>query len=169
MADETLPTYGDFDPWNGHPDALWAHGIFGGLTIPEAIQKYRERPDVYQEAFMFMGDKAFAYYFPVLEDFVYSCPDLTCEKEDWEDPCAWILAHGIKAHFDGSGHQAVQHLAERIIELARFVQNNLHRFEPDSLDVYGVHGPHSVSDAWAELVETVQSHQNPPSISGDDK
>lgn len=86
MADERLPTQDDFDPWHGRPDANWAYNIFGGLTIPEAIQKYNERQDLYWEAFMFMGGKAFAFYFPVLEHFVYSLPNLTADDDDWEDP-----------------------------------------------------------------------------------
>ena len=158
MTDEDLPTQDDFDPWNGHPDARWAHGIFGGLTIPEAIQEYQERPDLYWEAFMFMGGKAFAYYFPVIEHFVHSVPDFNVDDDDWDDPHGHILAKSIEVQFGPQNYHYVQHLAARVIELARFVQDHIHRFETRDLH-RGDAGPESVSDAWAELVRTVQ---NPP-------
>ena len=162
MTDEELPTQDDFDPWHGNLDAIWAHGLFGGLTIPQAIQKYRERPCIYQEAFMCMGGKAFAYYFPVLEHFVYSLPIYNIADDDYDadrnDPCGWILAYCIKCQFDAPDNHYVKHLAGRVIDLAQFVQENLNRFEPD---LYG-NNEESVSYAWAVLTQTVQSCQYPP-------
>lgn len=88
-------------------------------------------PDLYHEAFMFMGDKAFAYYFPALEHFVYSLPNLTSEDDERENPHGWIVAKSIECHFERQDNHCVLHLAGRVIELAKFVQANIQRFEPD--------------------------------------
>jgi hypothetical protein len=64
-----LPTERDFDPWHGNLDAQCAWRHFGGLTLDQAHARFRENPLGYQEDFMFMGPVAFAFYFPVIEDY----------------------------------------------------------------------------------------------------
>jgi hypothetical protein len=71
----SLPTEQDFDPWGGDLDAQCAWRNFGGLAIDRAKAKFRENPLLYQEDFMFMGTKAFAYYFPVIEEYLRTIPD----------------------------------------------------------------------------------------------
>ncbi|MBL8820867.1 MAG: hypothetical protein JNL96_20010 [Planctomycetaceae bacterium] len=70
-----LPTEADFDPYGGDLDAQCAWRNFGGLTLDEATNKFRERPEIYQEDFMFMGGKAFAFYFPVVEAYLRNFPE----------------------------------------------------------------------------------------------
>ena len=111
---------------------------------------------------MFMGGKAFAFYFPVIEHHLYSVPNLDSNHDDWEDPCAWIIAKGIEAQFDYRDNHNVLHLARRVLELASFVQDNIRRFEPY---LYGDLSPESVSDAWVALVKTIQSLKKPPAPS----
>ena len=94
--ENSLPTERDFDPWSGDLDAQCAWRNFGGLTIEQAKAKFCENPLRYQEDFMFMGGKAFAYYFPVVEDYLRSIPDAASE----DDHEAWILAHCIRNQFD---------------------------------------------------------------------
>ena len=160
MTGDGLPTQADFDPWNGNPDAGWAHGVFGGLSIAEATLKYQERPDIYWEAFMGMGGKAFAYYFPIVEHYVYSVAHRDNDPEDREENDTAILAHSIKCQFKDPDNLDVLHLAGRVIELAKFVHDNISRFEPANF--VASEYQESTADAWAALVDTVQSCQNPP-------
>ncbi len=86
-------------------DAQCAWKNFGGFTLDEAHKKFEESPIRYQEDFMFMGGKAFAYYFPVIEKFLQGKSD---------DSQAWILAKGISIQFSGKNIPLVEHLAPRI-------------------------------------------------------
>lgn len=65
-----LPTEQDFDPFDGDLDAQHAWRSFGRLSIVEALSLFRQNPIHYQEDFMFMGGRAFAFYFPVLDTFL---------------------------------------------------------------------------------------------------
>lgn len=91
----SLPTERDFDPFDGDLDAQYAWRNFGGLSITEALTLFRENPIHYQEDFMFMGGRAFIFYFPVLDTFLREFR-LT-EHED--DSQAAIIGSGITAQF----------------------------------------------------------------------
>jgi len=88
------PTEKEFDPW-GCLDAQHAWRNFGGLTVTDALKKFRENPIHYQEDFMFMGGRAFVFYFPVLEAFLREFR-LT-EHED--DSQAAIIGSCVAAQF----------------------------------------------------------------------
>lgn len=145
----SLPTKNDFNPWGlGALDAEWAWGNFGGLTLTQAHAKFRERPEIYQEAFMFMGGKAFAFYFPVVESYLRDVPEKENEGDDHE---AWILAKCIQNQFDGKTAKHVLHLADRVIMLCHFVRENVRRFGYDEAERTKIAG------AWRELEDHVQS------------
>jgi hypothetical protein len=149
IPSNSLPTERDFDPWNGDQDAQNAWRNFGGLTIDEAQSRFRENPLYYQEDFMFMGGKAFAFYFPVLEHHLETALR-PCSDDDYDHE-SWILAHCIAAQFDGDNLPYVRHLASRVIELAEFVRDNIHFAVAD-------HGERQrVADAWRELVVLVEA------------
>jgi hypothetical protein len=150
---DSLPTEHDFDPWGRNLDAQNAWRNFGGLTLDEAHAKFHENPLNYQEDFMFMGGRAFAYYFPVVEDHLRS--DSKSDGDD--DREAWILAHCIRMQFDSDNLARVRHLAQRVIELAEFVRDNLHRFGADDSE------RQRVADAWTELVDHIEAAMKPPS------
>ena len=141
MPEMPLPTEKDFDPYGGDLDAQWAWKNFGGLTLDEATSKFRERPEIYQEDFMFMGGKAFAFYFPVVEAHLRDVP----EENDGVDHESWILAHCIKNQFEAKTAPHVLHLKHRVIALSTFVQRNIHRFG------YDIGEQRRIADAWAEL------------------
>ena len=67
---EQRPTMADFDPYDGCLDALNAWKNFGGLSRTKAYERFCESPGSFQEDFMFMGGVAFAYYYPVLEQYI---------------------------------------------------------------------------------------------------
>lgn len=144
----SLPTERDFDPLDGDLDAQHAWRNFGGLTLEEAITKFREAPENHQEDFMFMGGRAFAYYFPVVERFLRE--DLAYVGDDRE---AWILAHGILTQFSGPSLPDVIHLAPRVLGLADFVLANIRRFG-DSDD------QQRIQVAWRQLKDRIMSLAN---------
>jgi hypothetical protein len=143
-----LPTKDDFVPWGpGDLDAENAWRSFGGLTLAEARQKFRENPAYYQEDFMFMGGKAFAFYFPVIEDYLRESPEVEGGYGDRE---AWILAKGIQSQFETKTASYVAPLAERIVALSKFIQANIVSFGDDEEE------RQRVSDAWRELDALLQ-------------
>lgn len=146
-SSDSLPTERDFDPWNGDLDAQCAWKHFGGLTLSEAHAKFRENPLYYQEDFMFMGGRAFAYYFPVVEEHLRT----VFETGSAGDHESWILAHCIHSQFAAGTLAHVRHLAPQVIELAGFVRNNIHRFGVDDSE------RQRVADAWSELVTHVEA------------
>jgi hypothetical protein len=150
MEQDPLPKERDFDPFNGDLDAQDAWRHFGGLTVEQARVKFLDNPDYFQEDFMFMGGKAFAYYFPVIEDYLKSVPD----NSDDPDAIARILSLCINVHFQGAHLPHVRHLMSRVIALADYVQGHLNRF--------GCYDEerNQVAEAWSDLVRHLLSAKN---------
>jgi hypothetical protein len=144
MADEQpLPTELDFDPWGGNRDAQSAWRDFGGRTLEQVRLIFRENPEHYNEHFMWMGGRAFALYFPMIEEWLLETP----ASHDEEVRCAWMLAHCIRMQFEGNvDSQNVKPLVPRIEKLADFVLTNLDRFDPQ------VEEQRRIAGAWEELL-----------------
>lgn len=140
-SETSLPTEVDFDPYGGDLDARFAWKNFGGLTLEEATKKFREIPEIYQEDFMFMGGKAFAFYFPVLEAYLRDVP----EEYEGDDRQSWILAHCLRQQFEAKTAHHVLHLVQRVFALSTFVQQNIHRFGDSTEE------QRRIADAWMEL------------------
>ncbi|XZE36711.1 hypothetical protein SH501x_002295 [Pirellulaceae bacterium SH501] len=129
----TLPTERDFDPFQGDLDAQCAWRNFGGLTLAEACAKFEENPECYQEDFMFMGGKAFAFYYPAIDQFLRKS---VCIPEDQRgDRQSWILPQCIKNQFEGNGRRYLLDLKDSVLELCRFMIENIHIFEQDWEDL----------------------------------
>jgi hypothetical protein len=143
--DPSLPTEQDFDPFGGGLDEQVAWRNFGGLTLEQANKKYRENPDAYQEDFMFMGGKAFAFYFPVIESYLRE----TSAYTEYDDRNAWILACGIQLQFTGNTLPDVRHLASRVLDLAEFVQSNIGHFAIEHEE------QQRILSAWQELKDHI--------------
>jgi hypothetical protein len=153
-SEPPLPTEGDFNPWNDPMDAETAWQNFGGLTLDEAYARFCEQPAYYQEDFMFMGGIAFAYYFPVVEKYLRTVPEVNSDGDDHE---AWILAKAIQNQFEGDHARHLQHLKERVIALADFMCENLARFGSDDAE------RQRIGDAWSELVAQIMAERPPES------
>ncbi len=101
-----LPRERDFDPYGGDLDCQHAFEIFGGMNLDQAYLEFCDRPEIYQEDFMFMGPKAFVYYFPVIDRYLREVT-----SNDPRDDCeANILAcamNGQLDHDDVSGSSVV--------------------------------------------------------------
>jgi hypothetical protein len=142
-----FPTEHDFGPWGGNLDAQSAWSHFGGLTLDQARERFRENPLYYQEDFMFMGGGAFAFYFPVIDDYLRGAP----ENNEGDDRQAWILAQAIKHQFSGDNLQHVQCLVPRVVALADFVRENIARLGSDAVEC------HQIARVWTEVVDQVES------------
>lgn len=144
----SLPSERDFDPYGGGLDAQVAWSHFGGLTLAEANRRFRESPEIYQEDFAFMGCRAFAYYYPVIDSFLRETVEIPePERGDRE---AWILAHCIQSQFnDERCGPVLRYLKPKVLALAEFVRENIFAFSNDSwaLDDIGA--------AWRELQQRV--------------
>jgi hypothetical protein len=148
----SLPTERDFDPTGNGLDEQWAWKYFGGLTLEEANTKFRENPFVYQEAFMFMGGMAFAFYFPIVDSFLREVP-----VPDGDDREAWILAHCIEQQFDGQSLPQVRHLAPRVLDLAEFMLANICVFATSDSDEQ-----RRIGTAWEQLKGHIEKCINSP-------
>lgn len=118
----SLPTLEDFtvtDRPEEDLDGLAAWENFGGLTIEEAYTQFCESPDRYQEDFMWMGDRAFAYYFAVVEDYIRKQ-----EPQLEYDGVTYILALDIGMHVP-SEKPEIRRLKARLSSLCDFVLDGL--------------------------------------------
>lgn len=96
LSSLTFPGLTDFtitDRPEDDLDGMAAWRTFGGLTLDAAYERLREDPEAHQEAFMWMGGRAFAFYLPVVERYL---------REDEPrvafDGIAHVLAHDLAMH-----------------------------------------------------------------------
>ena len=119
------PSRQDFDPHGGDLDAREAWKNFGGLGVPEAYEKFLSAPEIHQEDFMFMGARAFAYYFPVIDRYLRT---VTFGPRDLGDCEAAILGTAVAAQFEWKGAIISADLRAEIESLRSFVVENFTRY-----------------------------------------
>lgn len=110
--------------------------------MEEAYSRFIEVPESYQEHFMWMGSAAFAYYFPVIDQYL--------REGNWDDPldycCAWILGRGVSSQFHWKdGRKPPPHVVQAIADLSAFVQANIGRFSADTDEQERIKG------SWREV------------------
>ena len=144
-----IPTERDFSPDGGplgeyalDERVAWEH--FGGLTLDQARSKFLENPSYYQEDFMWMGGRAFVFYFRVIDEYLRSAPDPI--NEDNKE--AWILAKGIQRQFE-VWPITVRPLLECVLELCEYVLSHLHHFAYCEKELV------RIEKAWRELRSAV--------------
>lgn len=141
-----LPTEQDFNPWGADDlDAQSAWMNFGGLTIEQAKVKFDANPLIYLEDFMYMGGRAFAYYFPVIDGHLRTVPD----QLDDDDNYAMFLACSIANQFDTQDIDDVKRLAPAVLDLANFVLT--------TIDWFAVTERTRVTEAWTNLICSVEA------------
>jgi hypothetical protein len=138
----------DFDPFNKGFDAETAWRHFGGLSRKEAYIKFCKSPDYYQEDFMFMGGRAFVFYYPVIERFLLESRVSDDEDQEEVESCR-ILAHCIAAQFKSGTSEYVEELRHRVLRLVKFVRSHLDRFSNDAAC------QQTINQAWRELETTL--------------
>ncbi len=146
-----LPTVTDFDPYRGDLDAKCAWKNFGGLSLDQATEKFEESPETYQEDFMFMGAKAFAFYYPVIDRFLRKTVEIAPELRG--DRQSWILSQCIQKQFEGQSSHHVLHLKDSILELCDFMLLNIMCFSADW------NNPTELGKQWEELKNYVSQHK----------
>ena len=132
-----LPSERDFDPFGGCLDAQCAWKHFGGLNLDEAYSLFCENPLHYQEDFMFMGHKAFVYYFPVIDRFIRNGDD---------DQEASIIGLDIAFQVTHEDITKFASIKNDMIELSKFVLNNLDRFGETKSK------PNKLASTWKNLL-----------------
>lgn len=155
-----LPGEQDFDPHEGDLDALVAWENFGGLTLKEAYQRFQENPFVYQEDFMWMGGKAFAYYFPVLERYLLVTPVWGADEE-----AEWCQVYGLGAaiqfQFADDCLPEVRDLVPRVFPLVAQVKESIEAYVDSGHPYYSdPEMQQHVIREWNELETHLQQFQN---------
>jgi hypothetical protein len=149
-----VPTVEDFtctpkpeDDWDGF--CAWKN--FGGLTVDEAYQKFCQAPEHYQEDFMFMGDAAFTFYFPVIDRYIKEKePEYQMDGKEYQfDGETHILAHCIGMHVS-ENRPSVRPLYDQLVKLCHFVLLGLENATNDQRRSWS---PKEIKDVWAELLE----------------
>jgi hypothetical protein len=133
----SLPTRDDF---GGGLDAASAWEDFGGKSLEEAYEHFCAVPESRQEDFMWMGERAFRFYYPVIDRYLCSLDPLS--EDDWSRP-AWILATCIQMHFDC--HEDMSGLHESILSLCDYVAAHLDHYSLNSSEQAEIAG------AWSDL------------------
>lgn len=142
-----LPSQSDFDPFGGDLDAQSAWRTFGGLSLADAYAKFLNVPESYQEDFMFMGSRAFAYYFPVVDLYLRT---VSLAPDDLGDCEAAILGSDISYQLNPKHAPFSAELLEEIESLHTFVIQNLHRYTAAPED------RQNILRKWTQVAEAVQ-------------
>ena len=143
-----FPDKADFDARDECLDAIRAWKHFGGLTFEKAYTVFCKRPDIYQEDFMFMGWKAFGYYFPIIEKYLYEVE----LQEEGEDSNAWILARAILGQMKLPELKQLGDLRERVLRLCLHVKSDLHQYASEPKEQM------EIGEAWAELESFLEAN-----------
>jgi hypothetical protein len=146
-----LPTERDFDPHIGDLDAQCAWKNFGGLSLKQAFELFITRPEIYQEDFMFMGCRAFDYYFPVVDRYLR---ETQRNEEDFGDCEASILGSCIVAQCRWEGSVLPDRLLTELDELIDFIMNNVDRYAATKGD------RRRILRKWSSARDEVQKRKN---------
>lgn len=144
-----LPSEKDFDPYDGNLDCQHALEIFGGMSLDQAYEEFCDKPEIYQEDFMFMGPKAFIYYFPVIDRYLRE----VASKDQYGDCEVSILAYTIKEQLDHNVvHQSTNTLSE-IHSLTEFILAEITRYS------YSKKIRKQVRNIWMQLADKLAQYQ----------
>ena len=155
-----LPGERDFDPYEGDLDAQVAWKNFGGLTLTEAYQRFLENPSTYAEDFMWMGDKAFVYYFPVLERYLLVTP--IWSEENGSEWCQVLgLGSAIQFQFTEESLPELLQLAPRVLPLIAQVKESIDACVASGHPYYSDPEVNQhVSKEWDELEHHLQQFED---------
>lgn len=116
----------DFDEFNGDLDAQSAWKHFGLKTLLEAYTLFLSNAFYYGEDFMWMGARAFDYYFPVLDEYLRRAE----ADDEWDDREAEYLGTCVVSQFEMLGKKITVETQAEIANLAEFVLDNLGLYAP---------------------------------------
>ena len=127
-------------------DGFHAWKEFGGLDLAEAYTKFCSHPGYYQEDLMFMGARAFLFYFPVIDRYIR---EIECPANRFDDE-AWILACGLRIQFEKDA-RTLAPIRDRAEQLCDFVSHGLSQL-PEGATFRPIQ---EITDAWAEAKAAV--------------
>ena len=145
-----LPAERDFDPHGCGLDEQCAWRNFGGLSLEEACEKFASAPEVYQEDFMFMGTRAFVFYYPVIEQFLRHAP--TVSDDERGDCQSWILPQRIRMQFCETDRRLIGQLKPSVVSLCEFMLENMECFADDWCP------PNEIEQQWLSLHDHVERY-----------
>ena len=96
---------------------------------------------------MFMGGKAFAFYYPVIDQFLRKTLELPVDERG--DRQSWILPKCIRGQFDGTNRRYVAGLKPSVLKLCDFILQHIEYFVDDWDDLS------EIETNWRELQEHV--------------
>lgn len=129
-------------------DGFSAWRNFGGMTVDEAYRKFCENSLCYQEDFMWMGDAAFVFYFPVLDRYIREK-----EPEDKFDCVTHILGHCIGMHISEK-HPLVRPIYDQIVKLCDYVLTGLKNVADDDNRSHSVK---EIQTVWEALLHETRN------------
>ncbi len=142
-----IPEKSAYGARKGCLDEICAWENFGGLTLEQAYARFCERPDIYQEDFMFMGWTVFRYYYPVIETYLHEAQ----VKDEFEDTEAWILAKIIGHQWENPRLRRSKDLHQRLLNLCAYVKSHLNQYS------LSPRRQADVRAAWAELEDAIMA------------
>lgn len=149
-APPKLPAQHDFEAHRGGLDEQCAWANFGGLTLEEACEKFARGPEVYREDFMFMGPKAFAFYYPATDRYLRETVALSEMERAYR--MSGSLADCIRFQFVRVNRRYLHHLKQPVVDLCEFVLGHLEYFVDDEDD------PEEIERAWKRLRDHVREY-----------
>ena len=149
----SLPTEEDFAP-QGSIDGRYAWKMFCSCTAAEAQEVFDADPCNRIWDFQYMGDRAFAHYFHVIENYVRRRHAATAnfQRRMDVDPLRYgVIAGRIEGRFTGQVSPDILSLSQRVTDLTTFVLEN-----PANDDEYR----EETSRDWKQLRETLKTISN---------
>jgi len=122
----SLPTKEDFAPQDSI-DGRYAWKMFGGCTPAEAQEVFEADPCNRIWDFEYMGDRAFAHYFHVIENHVRlrHAPNANFPMRMDVDPLRYgVIAGRIEGRFSGQVSPYILLLSQRVTDLTTIVLEN---------------------------------------------
>jgi hypothetical protein len=144
----SLPTRDDF---GGGPDAETAWEHFGGKDLEDACAIFASCPEIYTDDVMWMGERAFKFYFPIVDRYLRAQSPLQAE----DDPpmmSAEFIGYCIQFHFDC--HEDMSGLHAQIIDLCDYVNSHLDHY------VLELEKQEKAHTRWADLRQQVVDDVN---------
>jgi hypothetical protein len=140
----------DFNPFASNLDEENVWKNLGGKTLVEAYELFLTNPLHFQEDYMWMGARAFDYYFPVLDEYLRAAS----AEDECDDHEVNILGSCIVLQFETNGESPSFGTQREIADLAVFVLANLGRFTPD------VKAQRSIERSWRAVQAKLEERED---------
>jgi len=132
-ASQRLPSIGDFGAGrSGDLDANDAWTNFGGLTRAQAKEKLKSAPEVYSGDFTWMGEKAFSFYFPAIDELILESLH-EGDGSSFEELIFWLVLP-FRTQFGPSRLSSLEKQKPRALELCHLILQGIETWSEDFQD-----------------------------------